>query len=250
MKVKKKAGIYLCIKIEKKIAFLFVWPGNLTYQYSRIDEPNDNLLLTLIRYGFSLSCNSIICLNKIEIENFDFNGYEIFEEKGECGYDIERNKIVINIIKEKSFELGKKDILNEGLKELNIKKIINIKINQNCLLLYEEKDDTINSIEKKTEFLEFIKKENIKDIYFENVFEIDIYHYLIKENSCYLSEKGNNCLYYTEQSIKDLIYEKICKKIDILFKKIYKELFNENNLSNLNKEFIFKFLFKLLKMTK
>ena len=87
---KKRAGIYLCINRNKKIGYLIIWPGNLDYQYSKIDEPNDNILLTLIRYGFSLSSNSIICLTKNEIDTFNFSGAEIFEDIYTSGYGTER----------------------------------------------------------------------------------------------------------------------------------------------------------------
>ena len=75
-----KAGIYLCINIDKNIGYFIIWPGNFNYKYHRIAEPNDNILLTLIRYGFSISTNSILCFTKSELEKFDFNGYKIFQD--------------------------------------------------------------------------------------------------------------------------------------------------------------------------
>lgn len=155
---KKETGIYLCININKKIGYLIIWPGNLEYQYSKLDEPNDNILLTLIRYGFSLSSNSIICLCSYEINKFDFKGYEIFEDIGTSGYDTERRKIVINVIKEKIFKLGDKLMIVDGLKDiLNSKKIINGKINQSNVLLFEEKGDGIYSQKNKQKIINFIQ---------------------------------------------------------------------------------------------
>jgi len=188
---KKRAGIYLCINMNTKIGYLIIWPGNLEYQYSKIDEPNDNILLTLIRYGFSLSSNSIICLTKNEIDTFNFNGAKIFEEEWTFGYGIERRKIVINEINEKIFNLSEKFVV-KGLDEiLNNKKIINGKINQNNILLFEEKEETLNSQNKKTDISDFIKLYSNYDLHFENDFNIDYdnFYRLIKNNPCYLSKK-------------------------------------------------------------
>ena len=58
------------------LAYIIIWPGKISYKYSNINEINESnkkLLLTLIRYGFSLSSNSILCLSKNEIENFKLN---------------------------------------------------------------------------------------------------------------------------------------------------------------------------------
>jgi len=76
-KNENNGGIYFCININKYIGYLIIWPGKLKYIYSKIDEPNNNILLTLISYGFYLSSNSILCLTDNEINNFDFHGFEI-----------------------------------------------------------------------------------------------------------------------------------------------------------------------------
>ena len=79
-----------------KKAYIIVWPGNLTYKYSTIEEPNNNLLLTLDRFGFSLSSNCILCLNANEIEDFDPEGYKMFENEEETGYKATRYNIKEN----------------------------------------------------------------------------------------------------------------------------------------------------------
>ena len=228
---KKAAGIYLCININTKIGYVIIWPGNLEYQYSQIDEPNDNILLTLIRYGFYLSSNSIICLTKNEIDTFNFNGAEIFEEAWTSGYGTERRKIVINEINEKIFNLSDK-LLIKGLDEiLNHKKIINGKINQNNILLFEEKEETLNSQNKNTDILDFIRLYSKYDLNFENNFNIDYenFYQLIKENPCYLSQKNKeNNIIYSNLYLEDVIKEKLNEKIDELFKQINKELFDIN----------------------
>lgn len=62
----------------------------------------------MINYGFCLSSNSILCFTKNDIQNFDFSGYEIFEDQNSSVFDVERRKIVINKITKKIFELGDK----------------------------------------------------------------------------------------------------------------------------------------------
>ena len=226
---KKTTGIYLCININKKIGYVIIWPGNLDYQYSKIDEPNDNILLTLIRYGFYLSSNSIICLTKNEIDTFNFNGAEIFEEAWRSGYGIEKRKIIINEINEKMFNLSDKLVI-KGLDEiLNHKKIINGKINQNNILLFEEKEETLNSQNKKTDILDLIRLYSNYDLYFENNFNISYnnFYLLIRENPCYLSQKNEEKnIIYSDLYLKDVIKEKLNKKIDELFKQMNKELFD------------------------
>ena len=97
---KKKAGIYLCLNIIKNIGFLIIWPGNCKYQYSKINEPNSNILLTLIRYGFSISTNSILCLSNNEIEKFEFDGYKNFQIKNSV-FKTERGRVDFNENKKK-----------------------------------------------------------------------------------------------------------------------------------------------------
>ena len=138
-----KAGIYLCT--DKNIGYLIIWPGKFDYHYSKITEPNDNVLLTLIRYGFSISTNSILCFTKEELENFDYNGYEIFQDNDTAVLLTERTKLKINENKEKTFKLGKKKKISEGLNEIfKNKNIVDSKVNQNCIFFYEHQDDNIN----------------------------------------------------------------------------------------------------------
>ena len=227
----KNAGIYLCINICKKIGYLIIWPGNLNYQYSKLDEPNDNILLTLLRYGFSLSSNSIICLTKNEINNFDFGGYKIYEDIGNSGYEPERRKILINEIKEKKFELGKKNILIDGLKEnLYDKKIKNVKFNHNCLIIYEEKGEQNISQNKTINFYEFLQKYSDYDLYFENSFDIksNELYLLIQKKPYYFLKTNQKDKIYSKQSLKDIIEERLNKIIDDLFKKMNTDLFSES----------------------
>ena len=227
IKDEKKAGIYLCINRQKKIGFLIIWPGELSYQYSNIDEPNDNILLTLILHGFELSSNSILCLIKNEIDNFDYNGYKLFEEKN---YDIERGKYNFEEIKTKSFELGSKKLLYEGI-EGNIMntKIIDLKINHNCILTFEEKAERIQSFSQTEKIIQFIEKNFGNILNFDIKFELDInnFYSLIKKNKCYLAERTGDEILYTEMFFNDFLKEKINKIIDDLFQPMIIELFNK-----------------------
>ena len=228
---KNKTGIYICINLNKNIAFLIIWPGNLGYQYSKLDEPNDNILLTLVRYGFSLSSNSIICLSKNEVDKFNFEGYELFEDMGTSGFEAERRKYQTNEIKEKVFNLGNKLMLLDGLKEnFNEKKIISGKINQNSILLYEEKGDGKSIDKQKKNIFEFIKLFSKYDLNFDDNFYIDYQYFylLIRKNPCYLSNKNENNVLYIKSYLDDVIEEKLNKKINELFKRMNNELFDIN----------------------
>ena len=99
----EKTGIYLCLNIDKKIVYLIIWPGKFSYHYDKITEPNDNILLTLVCYGFYISSNSILCFTKEELEKFDINGYKIFQDNDNAVLLSESCKIEINKNKEKTF---------------------------------------------------------------------------------------------------------------------------------------------------
>ena len=230
----EKSGIYLCINKATKIAYLIIWPGKKSYEYSKIDEPNDSILLTLIRYGFYLSRNSILCLSNNEIEEFNYNGYEIFQDPESSAFLTERNQVLVNENINKIFKIEETNHFIEGLKDiLKEKKIVDAKINQNCILLSEELKDAIKTskIEKK-KFDEFILYESKFDIYFEENFgikniPINKFYLLIRQCPCYLKNKKNsNC--YSEEQLKDIFAEKLNKEIDKLFNQINSELLDDN----------------------
>ena len=234
--VKDKAGIYLCINKESLNALLILWPGNLDYQYTKIDEPNDNILLTLIRYGFTISSNSILCFTKDEIKKFNFDGYKIFEDVDTKAFDVERSKIIINTIKQKIFTIGeKKEIkLDAQMKFKN--KITNNIINQNCLLLYEEKENSLNTKTNINNIEDFLKFNSEYDIFFDNNFEYikpSVFYILIRNNHLFLKEIQNEKNYFSILSLKDAFKNKINKEIDDLIKPIYEKLL-AININNLN----------------
>ena len=140
-----KAGIYICINITKKIGYIIIWTGKFSYQYSKITETNENMLLTLIRYGFYLSSNSILCLTKEEVEDFKYNGYEIFQDSSTTAFTAETNRIEINENEEKNFKLEEQKNLTESIKKLKNKKIIKSIINKKNLLFFEESDNILDT---------------------------------------------------------------------------------------------------------
>jgi len=216
----KKACICLCINLSKKLSYLIIWPGKYNYQYSRIEEPNDGILLTLVRYGFSISSNSIVCLSEEEIDNFDFNGYNIFQDNEESAYETETNVFEIKENNEKKFKIEEKQNLTETIKEkFKNKRITDVKINQNCLLFYEEVGDRTNLAPKKDiKFEKFIQNIKEIDLFFEESFNIPIneFYILINHNSFYIKNNLDNQL--------DEIIEEI---VNIMIKNIFKEIFDK-----------------------
>ena len=71
-KNKNLSGIILSIKEDRSFAYIIVWPGKMSYIYKQLDEPQKGLLLSLVRIGFSLSDNSVICLSEQQINEFDY----------------------------------------------------------------------------------------------------------------------------------------------------------------------------------
>ena len=183
-KDEKEAGVYLCIKKNKNIAYLIIWPGEYSYEYKNINEPNNNLLLTLVRYGFSLSNISILSLSDNEINNFDFNAYKIFEKKLDMG--CKRGKIEFDVNKEKKFEIKNEDgnILKEKIN--NIKKnkyIFKSKIKQNNILLYET-EGISESLTYESFYNSYSNQYFFFDDNFNSPFEIFFNFFKNNENIC------------------------------------------------------------------
>jgi len=230
-----KAGIYLCINKETLIAFLIVWPGELNYKYSRIEEPNDNILLTLVRYGFSLAPNSILCFTDEEIKEINFEGYEIFKEINSKGFEAERSKIVFNTIKQKSFNIGRK----EKVKLNDVKfenKIVGKLMNQNCLLVYEEKENNSLTEDNINNIKDFLQFNSNQDIYFDDNFGYInpiIFYHLIRNNQIYLKDINNEEYFFSKKSLEDAFKRKLNKVIDSLILPIYKSVLkiNKNNIN-------------------
>ena len=59
-KTNTSGGIYLLIKEDKSFGYIVIWPGKMKYLYKTLEEPQKDLLLSLVRIGISLSDNNII----------------------------------------------------------------------------------------------------------------------------------------------------------------------------------------------
>ena len=224
-----KAGIYLTININKNIGYFIIWPGEFSYQYNRIDEPSDNMLLTLVRYGFSLSPNPIICLTIDEIQNFDFKGYNIFQGNKTSAFASQKNKIYINENKEKTFKIESKRNLDENLKDkLKNKKITQIKINLNCLLFYEEIEDRVNINEKKENLNNYIRYNSKILLKFDDNFEISAKEfYLLIKNIPFYQQNNKNDEICIEEKLKDFLLIKINNDINDLLEELNNKVLNQ-----------------------
>ena len=219
-KEEKKEGIYLCVERNKQIAYLIIWPGEDKYQYSNLYGPNNKLLLTLIRYGFSLSQNSILSLADEEIVHFKRQKYEIFKKE-------EENKIHKSQINDDNSHKEKKifKVREKKLKEkINVtiqtkienKSIIKSKIRQNYILLYLA--DKTSTLSNETKFKEFINLTSKYHLYFDDNFNC------LPEMLYILLSKKEDPLYI--QGLDDIVSMKINK----LFKLIDYYLIHEENL--------------------
>ena len=219
-KDEKKEGIYLCIEKDEKIAYLIIWPGEDTYNYSNLEEPNKNLLLTLLRYGFSFSKNSILCLTEDEVNNDNFKSDQssIFKkDKGLYSITIGVQEDGNN---EKIFKINDncniiKKRINEGF---NNKNLIYVKLRNNYILFYEDKSE-ISNISYLKNIYDFIKSYSEYDYYFEKDFDCssDMLYHLIRKK-------------INDQTILD-DYIKI--KIRQLLRPLYDELLDEEKIMNI-----------------
>ena len=234
-----KAGIYLCIGTNKKIGYLIIWPGYFSYQYSKINEAYNSMLRTLIRYGFYISSNSILCFTKNEINNLDERGYSIFDEIKSRSYF--STSIIINNDdyeeKEKHFQINEKRKLTEEIEDINDKKIIKSIINHNIILFFEESCNNISKEIKGKDIYEYIANDSKFDLIFEKDFEInnpEIFYLIIKHNS-YYRNNNNKKKCYTYRQLMDCYEEKIYFIINNIFKQLNEELFIEKKCIYCNK---------------
>ena len=224
-----RAGIYLCIATNKKIGYLIIWPGKFSYQYSKISETNNSMLLTLIRYGFYISTNSILCLANNEINNIDKNGYSIFKIIKQKAHVPTTTNIDYDINDEKYFFINEKRYLTEENKNINGKQINNSKINQNIILFFEELNYDITKEINNKDIFEFIRNESNFDLFFENNFEIsnpEIFYLIINQNSFYKNNNDNKKCFSLRQ-LKDSYENKINTLTNDIFKQLNEELFIE-----------------------
>ena len=224
-------GIYLLIKDDKSFAYNLIWPGKMSYLYKKLDEPQKDLLLSLVRIGFSLSNDNIICLSEKQKNEFDFKkikalqNEDIFKSSdGELASQNVENyfkfgedlKIIYDIQKEgkiKKFKLNNSSIffyfsLNENLnsdvydkvpsKELNYKveSIIldkNFELNGSDLYNFIKEFDCLKNLGQIKKYLEIIKLSKAKFDEIKKIYEGNLSKFIEKiQNFKYQCEFCNN----------------------------------------------------------
>ena len=222
-KEEKKEGIYLCVERNQQIAYLIIWPGEDKYKYSNLYEPNNKLLLTLIRYGFSLSQNSILSLADEEIIKFEKNKYEIFKKEEENKVHKSQTYENNSHQEKKIFRLSAERLLKEKINDtietkIENKPIIKSKIRQNYILLYLADKASRSKTSYSKKFNEFINLTSKYHLYFDDNFNC------LPEMLYILLSKKEDPLYI--QGLNDIVSMKINK----LFKLIDYYLIYEENL--------------------
>ena len=197
-----KTGIFLLINKDNNLAYIIIWPGNLNYMYKKIDEPQKDILLSLVRNGFSLSNNNVICLSKKQHEEFDFQSIKKFNKEG----------IYKPIFEEVKFTEQTNDFFK-------IDKDIQIEYTKN------ERDGKLKYIKSNNSsiFLYFLTKENIQSkIYYNTSMEA-------------LNFKEENIIFDEQFSISPQKLFRLLKKF-VNLKKVLKEKTNFYDFENIEKE--------------
>ena len=136
-----KSGIFLLIKEDKSFAYIVIWPGKMTYQYQKLDEPQKDLLLSLVRIGLSLSDNSVICLTKIQQNEFDFQALKNINNK--WAYKPTIGEVTINKNDYDFFNLNEDIEIEMDSEEINENMNI-IKLNGSSIFLSSQLLDNSN----------------------------------------------------------------------------------------------------------
>ena len=136
-----KGGIYLLIKEDKSFGYILIWPGKMSYLYRKMDEPQKSLLLSLIRTGFSLSDNNIICFSEKQKSEFDFQAINRFNSENifraiEGNVELDENPNAY-------FKLDKDLEIKFDSNEID-GKLKNIKINGSSIFFYILTKETEN----------------------------------------------------------------------------------------------------------
>lgn len=194
----KYGGIYLIIKEDKSFGYIIIWPGNMKYLYKKIDEPQKDLLLSLVRIGFSLCEENIICLTEKQKDEFDFQAFKELESE-DIPQATESKINFFEVENNSYFKLGK-DL--EIKFQFNINETINdFKLNDNSIFLYISSGDSL-----KIEPFDKMPKENlnynIENVIINENFELDgeeLYSF-VKKFKC-LKEFINEVEYFEIQKI-------------------------------------------------
>ena len=171
-------GIYLLINIAQSFAYNLIWPGKMNYLYKKLDEPQKDLLLSLVRIGFSLSKDNIICLSEKQKNEFDFN--KIKELQSEDIFRATEGKMSTQS-KVNYFKLGEESDIKYSLQKENIKKF---KLNNSSIFLYISTNESVTfEVYDKISFnkLNFNAGNIILDEKFE-LTETDLYNFIKEFN--------------------------------------------------------------------
>ena len=106
-------------------------------------------------------------------------------------------------------------------------KITNKKINQNCLLLSEEKENSLNTKININSVDDFLKFNPDCDLYFDSNFDCiqpSVFYILIRNNHLFLKDVESEKNYFSILSLKDAFRRKINQEIDKLLKQVYSEI--------------------------
>ena len=137
-----KSGIFLLINKDNNLAYIIIWPGNLNYMYKKLDEPQKSLLLSLVRNGFTLSNNNVICLSKKQHNEFDFQSIKEFNKKGI--YKPIFEEVKFNEQTNDFFKIDKDIQIEYSINEIG-GKLKFIKSNNSSIFLYVLREGKINS---------------------------------------------------------------------------------------------------------
>ena len=214
-------GIYLIIKEDKSFGYIIIWPGNMKYLYKKLDEPQKDLLLSLVRMGFSLCDENIICLTEKQKDEFDFQAFKELESE-DIPQATESKINFFDIEKNSYFKLGKE---LEIKFQFNINEAINdFKLNDNSIFLYISSGDSL-----KIESFDKMPKDNlnynIENVNIHENFELygeELYNF-VKNFKC-LKDFINEDEYFNIQKI-------IREKIQII------KIFYSNSLSRIINNF-------------
>ena len=124
-KNKVKSGIFLLIREDKSLGYIVIWPGEMDFSYTKMDQPQKGFLLNLIRMGLHLCNDSVICLSEKQQNEFDFQAIQNFNLKSDFGAPT-KGKVKIFKNKEETFKI-EGDTIIEELGEMN-ENIKNIKL--------------------------------------------------------------------------------------------------------------------------
>jgi hypothetical protein len=205
----------------------------MKYIYNKLEEPQKNLLLSLVRMGFSLSDDIIICLSEKQKNEFDFQAISILNS-GDI-FRATEGEIKSTNESDDYFKLGE-DL--EIKNELNFDgKIKDFKLNDSSLIFYISKEE-FEENEKSGEIQNNQLKIELENIIVDPNFEfigINLYNFFIKFNCLknLLQEEEYSKIKLYEQKIQQIqeISNNLKKYIDKIESKECE--FCKTNYSNL-----------------